>query len=140
MPTVSVPTPMIGASSASHLAHSTEKPGVCDPESSTLRNSASSLERASQPVRNSIQPPCGNAPCSLSHSLMWSTSRTKSASASACSLKSSTAAGATRRVAGTCETSSWSLPVTQWIGASKCVPVCSPVWMLFQYQAGPRSS
>ena len=30
--------------------------------------------------------------------------------------------------------------MTQWIGASKCVPVCSPVEMLFQYQAGPRSS
>jgi hypothetical protein len=31
-------------------------------------------------------------------------------------------------------------PVIQWIGASKWVPVCSPVEMLFQYQAGPRSS
>jgi hypothetical protein len=30
--------------------------------------------------------------------------------------------------------------VTQWIGASKCVPVCSPQEMLFQYQPGPRSS
>src|SRR5258707_5335426 len=26
------------------------------------------------------------------------------------------------------------------MGASKCVPACSPVEMLFQYQAGPRSS
>ncbi len=33
-----------------------------------------------------------------------------------------------------------SLPEIQWIGASKCVPVCSPRLMLFQYQAGPRSS
>ena len=33
-----------------------------------------------------------------------------------------------------------SLPVIQWIGASKCVPVCSPRLMLFQYHAGPRSS
>ena len=33
-----------------------------------------------------------------------------------------------------------SLPETQWIGASKCVPVCSPQEKLFQYQAGPRSS
>ena len=33
-----------------------------------------------------------------------------------------------------------SLPEIQWIGASKCVPVCSPSVMLFQYQAGPRSS
>ena len=30
-----------------------------------------------------------------------------------------------------------SLPVIQCAGASKCVPVCSPQLMLFQYQAGP---
>ena len=41
---------------------------------------------------------------------------------------------------GTWETSSPSRPVTQCTGASKCVPVCSPVLMSFQYQAGPRSS
>ena len=33
-----------------------------------------------------------------------------------------------------------SLPEIQWIGASKCVPVCSPQEKLFQYQPGPRSS
>ena len=33
-----------------------------------------------------------------------------------------------------------SFPDTQWIGASKCVPVCSPQEKLFQYHAGPRSS
>ena len=33
-----------------------------------------------------------------------------------------------------------SRPEIQWIGASKCVPVCSPQEKLFQYQAGPRSS
>jgi hypothetical protein len=55
-------------------------------------------------------------------------------------VKSSTAAGAIRRRAGTWETSAPSLPVTQWIGASKWVPVCSPVEMLFQYQAGPAAS
>jgi hypothetical protein len=33
-----------------------------------------------------------------------------------------------------------SLPVNQWIGASKCVPVCSPKVRLFQYQAGPLAS
>jgi len=32
------------------------------------------------------------------------------------------------------------LPVIQWTGASKCVPVCSPRWRTFQYQAGPLSS
>ena len=30
--------------------------------------------------------------------------------------------------------------MTQWTGASKCVPVCSPQEKLFQYQAGPRLS
>ena len=33
--------------------------------------------------------------------------------------------------------SRWSLPVTQWIGASKWVPVCSPSERLFQYPPGP---
>src|SRR5271169_5013566 len=33
-----------------------------------------------------------------------------------------------------------SFPETQWTGASKWVPVCSPVSNPFQYQAGPRSS
>ena len=33
-----------------------------------------------------------------------------------------------------------SRPEIQWIGASKCVPVCSPQEKLFQYQPGPRSS
>src|SRR5437870_489149 len=49
-------------------------------------------------------------------------------------------AGAISRAAGTWDTSSPSRPVTQWHGASKWVPVCSPVVMSFQYQAGPRSS
>lgn len=30
--------------------------------------------------------------------------------------------------------------MTQWFGASKWVPVCSPLRKLFQYQAGPRLS
>src|SRR5271167_1076960 len=33
-----------------------------------------------------------------------------------------------------------SFPLIQWTGASKWVPVCSPVSNAFQYQAGPRSS
>jgi hypothetical protein len=53
--------------------------------------------------------------------------------------KSSTAAGAISRRAGSCAYVAPSLPVIQWIGASRCVPVCSPVVMLFQYQAGPAS-
>ena len=51
-----------------------------------------------------------------------------------------TAAGAMSRWAGTEATSSFPWPVTQWLGASKWVPVCSPVRKLFQYHAGPRSS
>ena len=55
-------------------------------------------------------------------------------------MKSSTAAGATSLRGGTWATSSPSRPVTQCTGASKWVPVCSPVEMSFQYQPGPRSS
>src|SRR6185437_4801917 len=33
-----------------------------------------------------------------------------------------------------------SLPVTQWMGASVCVPTCSPMVSVYQAQAGPRSS
>ena len=56
------------------------------------------------------------------------------------STTSMTTAGATNADTGTVATSALSCPVIQWIGASKWVPVCSPVWKLFQYQAGPRSS
>ena len=49
-------------------------------------------------------------------------------------------AGPMSRRGGTCDTSSFSWPVTQWMGASKCVPTCSPPSNEFQYQAGPRSS
>src|SRR3569833_1048338 len=71
---------------------------------------------------------------------MCSTSNRKSGSSAACAEKSRTTAGAISRATGTDATSSPSRPDTQWLGASKCVPVCSQVRMLFQYQAGPRSS
>src|SRR5215469_13275238 len=51
-----------------------------------------------------------------------------------------TTQGATSREGGTEATSSPSRPVIQWLGASKCVPTCSPPSNQFQYQAGPRSS
>src|SRR5690606_14398654 len=136
VPTVSTPIPITGASSASHFAHATETPGVCP----SLANAAGSSPRASQPVRSSNQPPVGSAPCSFSQARMCSTSNRKSGSATTCSVTSSTAAGATSRRAGTWDTSAPERPVIQWIGASKWVPVCSPVVKLFQYQAGPRSS
>ena len=53
-----------------------------------------------------------------------------------------TQAGAIMSLAGIVSTALFGrfLPVNQWIGASKCVPVCSPNVTLFQYQAGPRPS
>src|SRR5690606_36258699 len=51
VPTVSTPSPMTGASSASQRAHSTEMPGVCGPFSSALRKVSWAPARASQPVR-----------------------------------------------------------------------------------------
>src|SRR5262245_3366085 len=53
-----------------------------------------------------------------------------------------THAGATKCCAGIVSTAlcGRSLPEIQWIGASKCVPVCSPQEKLFQYQPGPRAS
>jgi hypothetical protein len=77
---------------------------------------------------------------SLQARWMSSTSSRKSASAVVGAEKSSTTAGAISRRAGTDATSSRSFPVTQCLGASKCVPVCSPLRKLFQYHAGPRSS
>ena len=67
---------------------------------------------------------------------------TKSASAADSFEQSITQAGAMKWRGWMVSTalSGRSLPDTQWIGASKCVPVCSPVEKLFQYQAGPRSS
>src|SRR4051812_31832182 len=58
----------------------------------------------------------------------------------ACSEWSITTAGPTSRLGGTLATSSPSLPVIQWIGASKCVPTCSPTVSVYQAQAGPLSS
>ena len=53
-----------------------------------------------------------------------------------------TQAGATKCCAGMVSTELFgrSRPEIQWIGASKCVPVCSPHEKLFQYQPGPRAS
>ena len=53
-----------------------------------------------------------------------------------------TQAGATKRFAGivSVELSGRCRPEIQWIGASKCVPVCSLQEKLFQYQPGPRAS
>src|SRR5215469_3054780 len=132
--------PITGASSAIHRAQATDTPGVCGPVSLAFRKASWLADLASQPVRYRSQPPSGSGPCSDSQCLMCSGSSRKSGSALASALKSSTTAGAIRLLSGTSETSAPSRPVIQCTGASKCVPVCSPVLMLFQYQAGPRSS
>src|SRR5688572_10349243 len=53
-----------------------------------------------------------------------------------------TQSGRTNRRAGIVShaLSGRSLPVIQSTGASKCVPVCSPIRIVFQYHAGPFSS
>src|SRR5699024_1488723 len=57
VPTVSTPIPTTGDSSATQRAHSADRPGECGPASSALVISCCECERASQPVRTSIQPP-----------------------------------------------------------------------------------
>jgi hypothetical protein len=71
---------------------------------------------------------------------MCSTSSKKSGSSATNAVVSITAAALTRVPSGACDTFGPFRPVTQCTGASRWVPVCSPVWMSFQYQAGPRSS
>ncbi len=51
VPTVSTPSPITGASSASQRAHSGKMPGVCGPVSSALRNASCDALWTSQPVR-----------------------------------------------------------------------------------------
>jgi hypothetical protein len=140
VPTVSTPSPTSPVSSASHWAHSADTPGECGPVSSALRNRSASVDRSSHPVRSSSQPPSGSGPWSVSHCRTSSIRSRKSGSAAVRSDMSTTAAGATNVRNASCETSAPSRPDAQWFGASTCVPVCSPVWMLFQYQPGPASS
>ena len=68
--------------------------------------------------------------------------RRKSASFAASLEQSMTKAGPMKRSGGILSVAfcGRSLPETQWIGASKWVPVCSPHEKLFQYHSGPRSS
>jgi hypothetical protein len=68
---------------------------------------------------------------------MSTTSSRKSGFSVARAEKSSTVAGPTSRRGETDATSSPPLPVIQWHGASKCVPVCSPVRKLFSTTPDP---
>src|SRR5215211_4692932 len=140
MPTVSTPNPVITRSVASQRAPAADGPGVCGPFSSALRKAASSVARALQPLRSSTHAPSGNLPCSASQASKWSGSRRKSLSSATCSVTSTTAAGPINRSRPIRSTVDPFLPVAQCAGASKCVPVCSPVWMLCQRHIGPASS
>ena len=84
----------------------------------------------------------GISPCSASHASTKSIVSRKSGSSSHSREQSSTHASAMKFSTGMVSVALFgsSFPDTQWIGASKWVPVCSPHEKLFQYQAGPRSS
>ena len=84
----------------------------------------------------------GISPCSASHASTKSMVRRKSGSSSHSCEQSRTQASAMKFSTAMVSVALFgrSLPDTQWIGASKWVPVCSPQEKLFQYHAGPRSS
>ena len=96
--------------------------------------------RDPQPVRSISQAPSGSVPFAACHASRCAGSSRKSGSSSASAVKSSTAAGPTSRAGGMWSTLSAVLPETQCVGASRWVPVCSPVCRLFQRHIGPASS
>src|SRR5258707_11174107 len=83
-----------------------------------------------------------NSSVVASQSLIWAEVRRKSGFFSTSFVTSKTQAGPMNFLGGmrSTEESGKSLPVIQWTGASKWVPVCSPVSKAFQYQKGPRES
>jgi hypothetical protein len=141
VPIDSVPKPRTSRSCTRNFTASTSGPGVCWPVSSKFWYSTGSL-RLDQSVRISTQAFPGMRPCRFSHRFMNSSVKRKSGSAAASLEQSTTQAGPMKRSGGMLSVAlcGRSLPETQWIGASKWVPVCSPQEKLFQYQAGPRSS
>ena len=98
--------------------------------------------RFDQSVRISTQLPSGIGPWRSSKAIMNSGVSRKSSSAADSAEQSITQTGRTKASAGMLSTaeSGRSLPEIQWMGASKCVPVCSLQVKLRQYQAGPLSS
>ena len=93
-------------------------------------------------MRRNTQVPAGILPCTASHASITSTVRMKSGFRADWAEQSITQAGAMKFCASIVSVVllGRSLPDTQWIGASKWVPVCSPQEKLFQYQAGPLAS
>src|SRR4051812_48308328 len=126
--------------STSHFTTSGAGPGECGP--SSCRFTYSRGGRLCQSVRSNTQDRGGMQPCCVSQDSTKGMVRVKSGFVADRAEQSITQAGATKFDGGMVSTalSGSSFPVTQWIGASKWVPVCSPIEKLFQYQAGPRSS
>jgi hypothetical protein len=116
------------------------KPGLCGPSSATFRNAAI---RAPAPA-GAKQHPGAGLDAAVSGLPVGDVVRRQQKSGSASDFgrhiddarrSDETSAGMVSQAF-----SGKSLPVIQCTGASKCVPVCSPIRMVFQYQAGPLSS
>src|SRR5439155_1956294 len=86
------------------------------------------MPRFDQSVRIRTHARGGRRPCFFSHFFIHATVRRKSASSAASRLQSRTQAGPMKRCGGMLSVAllGRSFPDTEWIGASKCVPVCSP--------------
>src|SRR6218665_330227 len=139
---VSTPKPRTSRSPMSHCTVSWVGPGVWAPSARRLAKAEGSLSRFAQPVRNSSQAPAGMRPCRSSQALRKSTVSSQSSLPATSALASTTTAGPMKLRVSMVSTvlSGWSLPVIQWAGGAKCVPVWSPEEKLFQYQPGPASS
>src|SRR6266851_2774925 len=142
VPTVSTPTPRMSRSFARNAEHDGWKPGECDKPSAWMPRNSSRPWCLLQPVRTSSHAADGSRPCSPSHCSTRSMVSRKSGFCCTSVVTSMTQAGPTNLRTGMVSVAllGKSLPVIQWMGASKCVPVCSPRFNTFQYQAGPRLS
>src|SRR5688572_11861396 len=98
--------------------------------------------RLLHPVRSSTHDAFGMGPFVFSHASTCSGMSRKSSFFATSAVTSMTHAGPTNLLAGIVShvLAGRSFPVIQCTGASKCVPVCSPMRMVFQYHAGPRLS
>src|SRR5207245_9908412 len=98
--------------------------------------------RCDQSVRISTHDTGSIRPCLLSHASTCCCVSRKSGLSAVSRETSITQAGAKNFSTAMVSVAllSKALPVTQCIGASKCVPVSSPQETLFQYYAGPRLS
>eukprot|EP01037_Dinobryon_pediforme_P005951 gene5949-6022_t len=123
VPTHSVPNPHTSRSLTRNRTQSTSGPGETGPFSVLLMNA--SPPREDQPLRSNTHAPAGMRPCRPSHASKNSRVNKNPGSAAHSALASITHAGATSRCGAIVSVApaASSRPVTQWIGASKCVPI-----------------